>query len=124
MANTFTHNPEADELGAHHMLASLDTYASPQVVDPDVGPTTIKCIQTLVGAGSDIVSIWDSVAVTAGSDAPDFQFPTSTTSTVWLFLEGGELLVGLTLACTNVGGTAISGAPTGANTIHIVTEPG
>lgn len=119
MANSISTLPYSDQRPTRFYVASLDTAATVQ--DLDGGATQLNSLKAEVASGSDFVLAWDDTSPSLGVTAPIFQIPTTTDVTLE-FLGGLAFSNGLTIAATNVGGTAASGNPTATNTVSVVVQ--
>lgn len=120
MANSYTKIHETETGYAVH-TNSHDTFAT-VAKDLDIGPTTLISMVISVGSGSDYLVMWDDENPTAGTTAPDYQFPTTANCPVHV-LSGMAFSNGLTCTVADVGGTVCSTDPGAANTVILVTEP-
>lgn len=119
MANAIYQNPRRQEF-SREVLHEGDIDTLEVIADIVDGPGTLEAIH-MDTAADDILSIWNNVNPTVGNDAPDHQIPTGDGQ--WLvFPQGMYLSKGLSYAVSNVGGTVISGNPTGVNTIQILIK--
>jgi hypothetical protein len=122
MAHGISRGPFHDTFGTAISHAEVSDYDDP-MLDIDIGPTTLKSLYCEISTGNDVLAIWDLKNPTIGSDDPDFVFPTADEMTI-LWVSGGRMKHGLSFTVANAGATALSGDPSNANTLRIITSKG
>lgn len=122
MANSVTKTLNNIDSDIHQIVAVIDTAEA--ILDVGSGPGTLRGIICNVASGSDFLLIWDNLNPVLSTDAPDFQLPTSTITTLIPGTSQGLYFAnGLSFAVTNTGGTAGANNPSNANTITFIWEP-